>query len=69
MMPESPSSPETHTQGLDVVIALLSFLMGMMTTRYGITAKKTKKASQFHSQLLIRSSMNKVTDIFTVRLQ
>lgn len=69
MMPESPSSPETHTQGLDVVIALLSFLMGMMTTRYGITAKKTKKASQFHSQLLICSSMNKVTDIFTVRLQ
>lgn len=51
MMPESPSSPETHTQGLDVVIALLSFLMGMMTTRYGITAKKTKKASQFQSAI------------------
>lgn len=28
MMPESPSSPETHTQGLEVVRALLSFLMG-----------------------------------------
>lgn len=38
MMPESPSSPDTHTQGLEVVMALLSFLMGMMTTRYGITA-------------------------------
>lgn len=37
MTPESPSSPETHTQGLDVVMALLSVLMGMMTTRYGIT--------------------------------
>lgn len=38
MIPESPSSPDTHTQGLEVVMALLSFLMGMMTTRYGITA-------------------------------
>ncbi len=38
MMPESPSSPDTHTQGLEVVMALLRFLMGMMTTRYGITA-------------------------------
>lgn len=38
MMPESPSSPDTHTQGLEVVMALLSFLMGMMTTLYGITA-------------------------------
>lgn len=38
MMPESPSSPDTHTQGLEVVMALLSFLMGMITTLYGITA-------------------------------
>lgn len=37
MMPESPSSPETHTQGLEVVMALLSFLKGMITTLYGIT--------------------------------
>lgn len=37
MMPESPSSPETHTQGLEVVMALFSFLMGYMATRYGIT--------------------------------
>ena len=37
MTPESPSSPDTHTQGLEVVMVLLSFLMGIMTTRYGIT--------------------------------
>ncbi|KAG7277645.1 hypothetical protein CRUP_025330 [Coryphaenoides rupestris] len=33
MTPESPSSPETHTQGLEVVMALLSVLMGTMTAR------------------------------------
>lgn len=40
MTPESPSSPDTHTQGFDVVMALLSFLIGMMTARYGITERK-----------------------------
>lgn len=48
MTPESPSSPDTHTQGLEVVMALLSFLMGMMTARYGITAgdKPNESAQQ-----------------------
>lgn len=32
MIPESPRSPETQTQGLEVIMALLSFLMGTMTT-------------------------------------
>lgn len=36
LIPESPSSPETHTQGLDIVMAMLSFFMGIMTTRYGM---------------------------------
>lgn len=31
MTPVSPSSPETQIHGLDVVIALLSFLMGIIT--------------------------------------
>lgn len=29
--PLSPSSPDTHIHGFDVVIALLSFLMGIIT--------------------------------------
>lgn len=33
LTPESPSSPETHTQGLTVAMAMLSFFMGIMTTR------------------------------------
>lgn len=33
----SPSSPETQIHGFDVVIALLSFLMGIITDLYGIT--------------------------------
>lgn len=40
--PVSPSSPETQIHGFDVVIALLSFLMGMITDLYGIT-NMTKK--------------------------
>lgn len=37
IMPVSPSSPETQIQGFDVVITLLSFLMGIITVLYGIT--------------------------------
>lgn len=36
LTPESPSSPDTHTHGLTVAMAMLNFFMGMMTTRYGI---------------------------------
>lgn len=45
MMPESPSSPDTHTQGLEVVMALLSFLMGRITTLYGITASEQDESA------------------------
>lgn len=33
LTPESPSSPETHTQGSTVAMAMLSFFMGIITTR------------------------------------
>lgn len=50
-MPESPSSPDTHSQGLDVVIALLSFLMGMITALYGITSNAKKNKLQINKAL------------------
>lgn len=40
--PESPSSPDTHTQGLTVAIAMLSFFIGIITTRYGIPREEEK---------------------------
>lgn len=44
--PESPSSPDTHTQGLTVAIAMLSFFMGIMTTRYGISKETHETKSK-----------------------
>ena len=46
MTPESPISPATQTHGLDVVMALLSFLMGIITARYGITEKINQKKNK-----------------------
>lgn len=41
--PVSASSPDTHTQGLAVNIEPPSFLLGMTTTWYGITAGQRKR--------------------------
>lgn len=58
--PVSPSSPDTQIQGFDVMIALLSFLMGMITDLYGITERKnagfTKK--NYNKILLITKQIH-----------
>lgn len=51
--PVSPSSPDTQIQGFDVMIALLSFLMGMMTDLYGITERKRLKLIKSYNEILL----------------
>lgn len=54
--PVSPSSPDTQIQGFDVMIALLSFLMGMITDLYGITERKMLKLIQNYSEVLLKKT-------------
>lgn len=53
MTPVSPSSPDTQIQGFDVMIALLSFLMGMITDLYGITERTMLKLIKNHNNILL----------------
>lgn len=51
--PVSPSSPDTQIQGFDVMIALLSFLMGMITDLYGITERTILKLIKYYNKILL----------------
>lgn len=65
LTPESPSSPDTHTQGLTVAIAMLSFFMGIIATRYGIPGERQDTRAIFLLSnftcitLKLSSSLNK----------
>lgn len=51
LTPESPNSPDTHTQGSTVAMAMLSFFMGIITTRYGIPRERHAKSRFMHLSL------------------